>query len=224
MCRGLGFLIGTMLLAQLVVNIGVINIKLLSPPGRPAVVGALLAATVLARIPLFVFTALQASLLPDLAGALAAGEQARFWRLVIRGSGIVTVLAVVGGLPMVILGPRLIHLLFNARPVLGTADFALLAAGTLFYMLAMVLGQGAMAMYRHRDQLFAWIAGTVVLVLVTAAPGEIKLRVEAAYSLSSLTVAVALALMLILHRPRAVQATATSQARLVTPVQTGSPR
>ncbi len=222
MCRGLGFLILTMLLAQLVANIGVVTIKLLSPPGRPAVVGALLAATVLARIPLFVFTALQASLLPDLAGSLAAGERPRFWRLVIRGSGIVAVLAIAGGLPMVIIGPRLIQLLFNARPVMGSADFALLAAGTLFYMLAMVLGQGAMALSRHRDQLLAWVAGTVVLIVITLAPGEVKLRVEAAYSLSSLTVAVALALLLRAHRPRG--APARPQARVVTPVQTGSPR
>jgi O-antigen/teichoic acid export membrane protein len=221
MCRGLGFLVLTMLLAQFVVNIGVINIKLLSPPGRPAVVGALLAATILARIPLFVFTALQASLLPDLAGALAVREQSRFWRLVIRGSGIVTVLAVAGGLPTVIFGPWLIHLLFNARPVLGPTDFALLTAGTLFYMLAMVLGQGAMAMSRHREQLFAWIVGTVVLVAITVVPGEVKLRVEGAYSLSSLTVALVLAILLRMHRPRDLQA--TSDVRMMAPVQTGSP-
>ncbi|MGH3304197.1 MAG: hypothetical protein ACRDOK_21465, partial [Streptosporangiaceae bacterium] len=45
MCRGLGMLIGSSLLAQTVVNVAVIDVDLLAP-GRPAVVGALLAAMV----------------------------------------------------------------------------------------------------------------------------------------------------------------------------------
>jgi O-antigen/teichoic acid export membrane protein len=201
MCRGLGLLIGTMVLAQLVVNVAVINLKLLSP-GHPAIVGALLAAMVLARVPLFVFTSLQASLLPGLAGAIASGEQARFRRLVVRGCAIVTALGLAGGVPAVLLGPWLIRVLFAARPVLGYADFAWLASGTVFYMLAMVLGQGAMALSRHREQLFAWIAGTAVLILITVLPGDVRLRVEAAYALSSLTVALTLALVLMLLRGR----------------------
>jgi O-antigen/teichoic acid export membrane protein len=201
MCRGLGFLIGTMLLAQLVVNVAVINIRLLSP-GDNAVVVALLAAMVLARVPLFVFTSLQASLLPGLAGAVAAGDQARFRQLMARGCATVTLLGLAGGLPAVVLGPWLIRVLFAARPVLGYADFAWLAVGTLFYMLAMVLGQGAMALSRHRDQLLAWVAGAVVLAVITLAPGQVTLRVVAAYTLSSLTVAVALALAAFLRAPR----------------------
>jgi O-antigen/teichoic acid export membrane protein len=201
MCRGLGLLIGTMLLAQLVVNVAVINVRLLSP-GDPAVVGALLAAMVLARVPLFVFTSLQASLLPGLAGAIAAGDQARFRQLVARGCAVVTGLGIGAGVPAAILGPWLTRLLFAARPALGHADFAVLAAGTLCYMLAMVLGQGAMAMSRHRDQLLAWLAGTVVLVAVTLGPGDVRLRVEVAYALSSLTVAAALALVLSLRTRR----------------------
>jgi O-antigen/teichoic acid export membrane protein len=201
MCRGLGLLIVTMLLAQLVVNVAVISVRLLSP-GDPAVVGALLAAMVLARVPLFVFASLQASLLPGLAGAIAAGDPARFRQLAIRGCGIVTALGLAGGIPAVILGPWLIRVLFAARPVLSYADFAWLASGTLFYMLAMVLGQGAMALSRHRDQLLAWLAGAAVLVVITLGPGEVKTRVVVAYALSSLTVAVVLALVLFLRAPR----------------------
>lgn len=195
MCRGLGLLIPTMLLAQLVVNVAVINVRLLSP-GDPAVVGALLAAMILARVPLFVFTSLQASLLPGLAAAIATGDQARFRQLVGRGCAVVAALGIGAGVPAALLGPWLTRLLFAARPVLGRADFAVLAAGTLCYMLAMVLGQAAMAVSRHRDQLLAWLAGTAVLAAVTLGPGDVRLRVEVAYALSSLTVAAALALVL----------------------------
>jgi hypothetical protein len=67
----------------------------------------------------------------------------------------------------------------------------------------MVLGQSTMALSRHRDQLLAWLAGTLVLVAITLGPGPVKLRVESAYAISSLTVAALLALALFLrtHRP-----------------------
>ena len=64
--RGLGLLIGSSMLAQLVVNVPVISADLLAP-GTPAVAGALLAGMVLARVPLFIFASLQAALLPGLA-------------------------------------------------------------------------------------------------------------------------------------------------------------
>jgi O-antigen/teichoic acid export membrane protein len=102
----------------------------------------------------------------------------------------------------VIFGPWLIPVLFGARRVLESGDFALLAGGTTCYMLAMVLGQGAMAVSRHRDQLLAWTAGALVLALITFLPGEVKLRVEAAYALSSLTVALTLGAVVWLRAPR----------------------
>jgi hypothetical protein len=201
MGRGMGLLIATMVLAQLVLNVAVINVRLLAP-GDPAVVGALLAAMILVRVPLFVFTSLQVSLLPGLAGATAEADRARFRRLAARGCGIVTVLGLCGGAPAVVLGPRLIRVLFAARPGLGDVDFAWLASGTLFYMMALVLGQSAIALSRHRDQLLGWLAAVLVLVAVSLGPGEIQRRVEVAYALSSLTAAAALAVMVFLGTSR----------------------
>lgn len=197
--RGLGLLIGSTILSQIVVNVGVINARLLSP-GDAAAVGALLSAMILARVPLFIFASLQASLLPGLAGAVAAGKYARFRKLIVRGAATVTGLGIVGGIVAVVLGPWLIRVLFAARPLLGAADFAWLASGTLLYMLAMVLGQGVLAVSRHRDQLSAWAAGTVVLAIATFMPGAVTLRVEAAFTLSSLTVCLGLAVALARHR------------------------
>jgi O-antigen/teichoic acid export membrane protein len=165
------------------------------------VVGALLAAAVLARAPLFVFTSLQTSLLPGLADAVAAGDRARFRHLLTRSCGVVVVLGVAGGLVTTILGPWLTHVLFAARPVLANAVFAWLAAGTLCYMLAMVLGQGAMALSRHREQLLSWLAGFAVLAVVTTAPSEVTVRVVAAYAAGCATVAVVLAIVLVRHSP-----------------------
>ena len=188
----LGMLIVTMLLAQLIINAAVLSVRLLSP-GDPAAVGALLAAAVLARLPLFVFTAVQTSLLPGLAGAAAAGERARFRQLLGRGCAVVAILGIGGGVPTALLGPWLVRTLFGARPVLGHGDFAWLAAGTLCYLLALVLGQAALALSRHHAQLLSWLAGVAVLAAVTLTPGEVTHRVVLGYAAGSFTVAVALA-------------------------------
>ncbi len=201
MCRGLGMLIGSSLLAQTVVNVAVIDVDLLAP-GRPAVVGALLAAMVLARVPIFVFASLQAALLPGLASAAAAGDFRRFRWLLGRASAAVALLGVTGGVLAAVFGPWLGPLLFGVQHVLHWSDFALLAFGTACYMLALVIGQGAIALSRHRDQLLCWVAGGVVLAVVTLLPGEVSLRVEFAYAASSLTVVVLLAIVLVRHRVR----------------------
>jgi O-antigen/teichoic acid export membrane protein len=199
MCRGFGILIGSSLLAQMVVNVAVIDVDLLAP-GRPAAVGALLAAMVLARVPIFVFASLQAALLPGLASASAAGDLRRFRWLLRRASAAVAALGLSGGVLAAVFGPWLGPLLFGVEHVLHWSDFLLLAFGTTCYMLALVLGQGAIALSRHRDQLLSWIAGGMVLAVVTLLPGQVDLRVEFAYAASSLTVAVLLGLVMLRRR------------------------
>jgi O-antigen/teichoic acid export membrane protein len=191
LCRGLGLLVVSALLAQVVVNIAVINVRLLEP-GDVAVAGALLSALVLVRVPLFVFASLQASLLPGLSTAVAAADPAGYRRLLARALAVVTALALLGAALAVPLGPWLIRVLFDAPGVLGVGDFAWLAAGTCAYLWAMVLGQGVLAQGRHRDQALAWVAGTAALVLVTLLPGDVAQRVELAYTAGSLVVVAAL--------------------------------
>jgi O-antigen/teichoic acid export membrane protein len=201
MCSGLSMLIGSSLLAQVVVNVAVIDVDLLAP-NRPAVVGALLAAMVLARVPIFVFASLQAALLPGLASAAAAGDLRRCRWLLGRASAAVAELGVGGGVLAAVFGPWLGPVLFGVQHVLHWSDYALLAFGTACYMLALVLGQGAIALNRHRDQLFAWLAGGVVLAVVTLLPGEVSRRVEFGYAASSLTVALLLGIVLLRYQAR----------------------
>jgi hypothetical protein len=68
-------------------------------------------------------------------------------------------------------------------------------------MLALVLGQGVLALARHRDQMLAWLAGVAVLATVTLAPGPVTLRVVIAYAASSATVALAMVAVLIMRWP-----------------------
>ncbi|MCO1594094.1 polysaccharide biosynthesis protein [Micromonospora sp. RHAY321] len=193
--RGLGLLIVSSLLSQVVVNVGVINVKLLAPDDVAAA-GALLSALVLVRIPLFVFGSMQASLLPGLATTATTGDQAGFHSLLRRALGIVTALGLTGALGAVLVGPWLVRTLFDAPGVLGHSDFAWLAVATLAYLWAMVLGQALLALDRHRAQAIAWVAGVAALIVVTLLPAPVILRVELAYTIGSVVVAATMAVLL----------------------------
>ncbi|BAJ28985.1 MULTISPECIES: hypothetical protein [Kitasatospora] len=182
---GLGLLVCSTLLSQVVVNAAVISTKLLAPTDS-VLIAALLNALVLARVPLFVFGSLQASLLNGLSAARAAGDRAAFSAMLRKIAVVVGGLGVLGGVPATLLGPWLIQVLFGAQPRLGCLDFLLLSVGTVAYMFAMVLGQALMVFERHNLQLACWAAGTAVLVGVTAVPGDVATRVILAYTLGSL--------------------------------------
>jgi O-antigen/teichoic acid export membrane protein len=192
LCRGLGLLLASNVLMQVIVNIGVINVKLLSP-GETAFAGAMQNAVTLARIPLFVFASLQASLLPALTRAIAAGDIPAYRRLLLRSVGVVSLLGLVGGVPAVAFGPQLVHLLFGQKDVLGRIGFAWLAAGTLAYMVASVVGPAVVARGRHAAQTLGWLVGTAVLVAITLGPGDVRTRVEVAFAVGSFIVVPVLA-------------------------------
>ncbi|WP_412077223.1 lipopolysaccharide biosynthesis protein [Streptomyces xanthophaeus] len=207
---GLGPLIASTLLSQVVVNAAVVSTKLLAP-AEGALVAGLLNAIVLARVPLFVFGSLQASLLSGLSAAAAAGDRTGFSRLLGRTCLVVTALGVAGGLPATLLGPWLIQVLFKAEDGLGQAVFFWISAGTLFYMLAMVLGQALMVLRKHNLQLLGWAVATLVLLGVTLLPGEVATRVCLAYTLAALTAVIGMAASLWLTFPRGPAAAAEKE-------------
>ncbi|MGW2373983.1 MULTISPECIES: hypothetical protein [Kitasatospora] len=193
---GLGLLIASVMLSQLVVNATVVCVRLLSPKhseASDALVFAIGQAVVMARAPLFAYSALQASMVSALSGAAAAGDHAEFRKVLTRTTAIVAAMCIGGGLPVIVLGSKLNPLLFNAKDVLGPLDFTWLVFGTLCYVLATVFGQALMSSAQHRRQLVGWTAGSVALVAVALAPGAVGLRAEFAYLAGSL---VSAALML----------------------------
>ncbi|TCC00625.1 polysaccharide biosynthesis protein [Micromonospora zingiberis] len=193
--RGLALLTAASLLSQVVVNVGVINVRLLAP-ADVATAGALLSALVLVRIPLFVFGSMQAALLPGLSTAAATDDEAAFGGLLRRALAVVTALGVGGGVLAVLLGPWLVRVLFDAPEILGHGDFAWLALATLAYLWAMVLGQALLARDRHHAQALAWSLGVAALAAATLAPLPVALRVELGYTVGSVVVtAVMIALL-----------------------------
>ncbi|MFE4591569.1 polysaccharide biosynthesis protein [Streptomyces laurentii] len=185
----LGLLVGSTLLAQVLVNVAVISTKLIASHDS-ALVAALLSALVVARVPVFVFGAFQAALLAGLSTARAEGDTPGYRRLLLRACSVTAGLGLSFGLVTATLGPVLLPVLFGAPDVLGPVDFGWLGLGTTLFLLATVLGQALLTSGAARQQLLAWITGTGVLLVVTLSPLPLRPRVEIAYALGALTVVV----------------------------------
>ena len=77
------------------------------------------------------------------------------------------------------LGPFVGKLLFGEdKFILGNRDLALLAAGSGFFILALTLAQGLIALRGYAGAALAWLAGIVAFAAVTAAGNDLFLRVE----------------------------------------------
>ncbi|MGH3740722.1 MAG: polysaccharide biosynthesis protein, partial [Micromonosporaceae bacterium] len=193
---GMGLLVVSNLLWLALVNASVVSARLLASPSEAAIVGALLSAVLIARVPLFLFASVQASLLPALSAAAAAGDRAGFQQRLTRTVGAVAGLGVAGAALSAIFGPALSRLLFDGGTALSHADFAWLAVATAVYMVATVIGQAGLALSGHREQAVGWAAGFAALLAVTCVPAGILLRVELAFLAGAATAAVVLATQL----------------------------
>lgn len=131
-----------------------------------AIVGRLGAAVVVARIPLFGYQAVQASLLPALAGLAAH----RRWNELGRQLGLIAVsMGVLGSLAIVLgalFGPWVTGVMFGAEFTPHARDFAMLTASAVVVILSLVLAQGLIALGSHRLVAVGWICGAAVFALV----------------------------------------------------------
>ncbi len=193
--QNMTMMITASVLAQIVVNAAVITTALVHTDTR--VTFALLSAGVLCRIPLFVFGSLQPTLMTGLSTTATTGDRAGFRKMLLQTCGVIVGLGLAGAIPAVFIGSWIIHTFLGAPDVLGSMDFFWFSAGTMCYMLAMVLGQALMALGRHRWQMLAWLLGTAALVAVTLVPGPVTTRVEVAYAFGSLVTAAAMLLTLV---------------------------
>ncbi len=184
-------LVGGQLAAQTLINGGPIAVAALAAPGEEAVAGQFLAALVIARIPLFFFQAVQGSLLPALATHRAGDDRAGFGRTLIRLLAAIGALAVVATAGAALVGPAVVRLAFGADFALGSADLAMLAAGSGLFMVATVAAHGVIALEGHRAVARGWIAGVVIALVCLAVAADLRWRVEVAMVAGTLASAAA---------------------------------
>ncbi|MBW0115003.1 hypothetical protein [Pseudonocardia abyssalis] len=163
MGRSLGMLVTAALCMQLVANLGPVVVTYRSSDDlvAAAVFGL---AFVLARVPLFLYSPVQALLVPALTRAVTAGELDAARRLVGRALGAVIAVGAVGVAAAAALGPAAVELLFNAAQRPGPGTLALLGLATVAMMVALTLQSALIALGEQRTVTLAWTAGVVVFV------------------------------------------------------------
>jgi len=175
----LGYLLGGSLLAQVLSYAPFLGAQVLAQPDQKALVADFAVGLFLARMPILLFQAVQAALLPKLSTLVAAGRDDEFQNGVRKLVTIVIGIGVLGVVLGGLIGPFVGKILFGAKFNLSNADVALLAAGSGLFILALTLSQALISLSGHRESMAAWFMGLLAFVAVTAvASDDLFLRVE----------------------------------------------
>jgi O-antigen/teichoic acid export membrane protein len=152
-----------------ILNSGTVAIDMLAGPDEEEAAGVFLNGLNIGRLPLFLFQAVLAALLPKLSHQLGRGAFAEFaaaLRRLLVWLGFFGVAAVAGA---AVLGPPVIDVVFGSREVLGAFDLALIAAFSSLFMVAGALSQALIAMNDHARMAVGSLVGVGVLLALIAA-------------------------------------------------------
>lgn len=181
---------------QFLVNAAPVAASLLAGADEQARVGIFISVLVLARMPLFLFAAVQASLVPRLAAAAAAGDAAGFARqlrtltLLVSAAGGLGVLTVLGA------GPWIVTVIYGPEFRTTRGVLVTLAVASTVFMVASVFGQTLISVREYRAAALGWGCGVVVFVLWLALPLTLESRVGGAFLTGSVAATMAIGLIL----------------------------
>jgi len=192
----LGWLLAGSILGQLLINAGPLAVKALATPAEDAQASRFLAGLVIARVPLFLFQAVQASMIPALSSMAAAGKRAEFRHRFRQLAFVIVAMGVTATLVALAVGPDIVSLLFGSEFRLARDDLALLAAASAAYVLALLIAQALIAMAGYRPVVWAWAAGVTVFAVVTASLDPLLLRVELGFLSGSVVAAAVMGVLL----------------------------
>jgi O-antigen/teichoic acid export membrane protein len=183
----LGWLLLGSVFAAALLNAGPVLVNLLSEdtPEAEEMVTEFGYGVLLARIPLFMFQAVQAALLPRLSRLAAKGNFVEFRNGLRRLLVLVVGVGVVGSLGALAIGPFVLEKVYNAE--LDGVTLAILAVGSACYMVALALAQAVIALRGHSLVALGWVVGAVALALgVWLSSDDVFRRVEIGVLASSI--------------------------------------
>ena len=196
----LGWLLIGSVCAATLLNAGPIAASLLAPDGSNELITAFSYGVLLSRIPLFLFQAVQAALLPRLSRQAARGEFTAFRSGLRRLMVVVLAVGLIGTVGAFVLGPWALRLVYDVD--LSGRTLALLSLSSAVYMLALATAQAVIALQGHALVALGWVIGVVTFLLGTwLSADEVFRRIEIGLVLSSLAALAAFALGL-RHRLR----------------------
>ena len=173
----LGWLLLGSVFAAALVNAGPLAATLLAGDDQKDLVTRFTYGVLLSRIPLFLFQAVQAALLPRLSRLAARNEIAEFRSGFARLMKLVLLVGAVGTLGAYLLGPLVIERFYDAS--LSRRTMAMLALGSACYMVALAIAQAVIALRGHSLVALGWGIGAATFILVTwLGSDELFRRVE----------------------------------------------
>lgn len=163
--------------SQLLANFGAIAMALLATSAQSDLTGSFVSAIAVARIPLFLFAAVQAVFLPALATLRARDDVTGFARTVRRAFVATLALGLLGVAGIAVLG-QWVFSIFGGTFLIGTDVLVLIAVSGALFMLAQVFAQALLAHHQETTAAIAWSIGIVVSVLTLLGPWDLAIRVS----------------------------------------------
>jgi O-antigen/teichoic acid export membrane protein len=176
--RALGWLLLGTVSLSLVIQGGTIAVAWLATETQQEAAGVFLNGLQTARIPLFLFQAVLASLLPKLSRLASTGAYPAFVAALRRLVLAILALGAVATLAAATLGPIFVEFVFHAEDQLGARDLGLLAAAFMIIMATVCIDQALVALRAHPRMAIGWFIALVTFVAVTAVGDDLYLRVE----------------------------------------------
>lgn len=181
----LGWLLIGSLFAAALVNAGPITVDILGTNAKPELITQFGNAVIFARIPLFLFQAVQAALLPRLARLAAQGHLDEFRQALRKLLVFVVGVGVVGTAGAFAIGPPVLKLVYEGG--IDRRTLTLLALSSAIYMVAVTFAQATIALQGHAIAGIGWALGFGSFVAIAAwSSSDLYLRVELALVGSSL--------------------------------------
>ncbi|MEM1333026.1 MAG: hypothetical protein AAGG08_06155 [Actinomycetota bacterium] len=191
----LGWLLVGSACSAALLNAGPLAATVLADDSERALVTEFSFGVLLARIPLFLFQAVQAALLPKLARLATRGEFDDFRTGLRQLLYLVGAVGVVGTAGAFVLGPFAVEVVYDAD--LSGRTMAALALGSACYMFAMALGQAVIALHGHALVALGWSMAVVAFVLGTwLSSDQLFRRVEIGLLISSMAAVICFAVAL----------------------------
>jgi len=175
----LGWLLLGTLCAGALINAGPLTVDLLGDGNEPELVTRFANAVLLARVPLFLFQAVQAAMLPRLTQLAALGDSREFRDVLRRLFVLVGGVGAIGVVGAFIAGPFVLELVYEGG--IDRRTITLLACASAVYMLAQACAQSVLSMSGHVFVALGWVASFVTFVVTAMwSSDDLFLRVELA--------------------------------------------
>jgi O-antigen/teichoic acid export membrane protein len=183
-------------LAQLLSYASVFGVTHLATASQKDISSHFITGLFIARVPLLMFQAVQAALLPKLAGLASEGKHDDFRVGMRQLIAVVVGLCLSGTAAATLIGPWAGKKLFASKWDLGNRDMFLLTLAATAFILALTMGQGLIALKAYKQNAFGWIVGIVAFVVAVALGHDLILRNELGFLAGGAAAAVVMAALL----------------------------